>query len=151
MNLEKNWTWACDQLRTSNLSADNFKKILNLDGSTSEPAIGSGDTVQRIPCFDSCQLIITLESVRLNIGLPVVRTDGQCTVTWLPNFLGWVDLLSYGASREWSSAIVTSNKESIFQKSWDWRCNGVPRPIHLFALKRFLSSKAHKWNQNRAN
>ena len=28
------------------------------------------------------------------IGLPVVRTDGragECTVTWLPNFLGWVD------------------------------------------------------------
>ena len=32
----------------------------------------------------------------------MVQTDGQravgwCTVTWLPNFLGWVDLLSYGA------------------------------------------------------
>ena len=29
------------------------------------------------------------------IGMPVVLTDGrslaQCTVTWLPNFLGWVD------------------------------------------------------------
>ena len=29
------------------------------------------------------------------IGTPVVRTDGRslarCTVTWLPNFLGWVD------------------------------------------------------------
>ena len=24
------------------------------------------------------------------IGIPVVRTDGR-TVTWLPNFLGWVD------------------------------------------------------------
>ena len=24
------------------------------------------------------------------IGSPVVRTDGRCTVTWLPNFLGWV-------------------------------------------------------------
>ena len=28
---------------------------------------------------------------------PVVRTDGRCTVTWLPDFLGWVDLLSYAA------------------------------------------------------
>ena len=32
------------------------------------------------------------------IGMPAVRTDeralGRCTVTWLPNFLGWVDLLS---------------------------------------------------------
>ena len=29
------------------------------------------------------------------IGMPVMRTDGRavgrCTVTWLPNFLGWVD------------------------------------------------------------
>ena len=35
------------------------------------------------------------------IGVPVVRTNGRsvgrCTVTRLPNFLGWVDLLSYGA------------------------------------------------------
>ena len=56
----------------------------------------------------------------------MVRTDGQslgpgrikvlsgllgrCTVTRLPNFLGWVDLLSYGAphSRAWSSAIMVS-------------------------------------------
>ena len=41
-----------------------------------------------------------LESVKVNIGFPVVRTDGlsggRCTVTWSPNFLGWVDLLSYG-------------------------------------------------------
>ena len=53
-------TWACDHLKTSNLPADNFKKIFDLDGSTPEPAIGSGDTFQRIPCFDSCQLITTL-------------------------------------------------------------------------------------------
>ena len=43
-----------------------------------------------------------LESVRLNIGWPVVRTDGRaaggrCTVTWLPNVPGWVDLLTQGA------------------------------------------------------
>ena len=35
------------------------------------------------------------------IGMPAVRTDGhlggRCTITWLPNFLGWVDLLTYGA------------------------------------------------------
>ena len=45
---------------------------------------------KRIPCFDSCQLIMTLmcnqfssratkwlESVRVPIGMPVVRTDGR--------------------------------------------------------------------------
>ena len=25
------------------------------------------------------------------------RAGGRCTVTWLPNFLGWVDLLTHGA------------------------------------------------------
>ena len=48
--------------KTVNLSADNFKKILDLDGSTPEPAIRSIDTGQRISCFDSCQLITTLMS-----------------------------------------------------------------------------------------
>ena len=47
-------------MKTSNFSADNFKKILNLDGSTPDPAIWSGDTDQRILYFDSCQLITTL-------------------------------------------------------------------------------------------
>ena len=35
-------------------------KILDLDGSIPEPAIRSGDTGQRTPCFDSCQVITTL-------------------------------------------------------------------------------------------
>ena len=53
-----------------------------------------------------------LESVRIKHWFPCGadgRTGGRCTVTWLPNFLGWVDLLSYGAplaraSCAWSSA-----------------------------------------------
>ena len=84
-------------MKTSKLSADNFKKILDLDGSTPEPAKRSGDTGQRIPCFDSCAVVTDvqsafswapkvarkhylaawLESVRVNIGMPVVRTDGR--------------------------------------------------------------------------
>ena len=44
----------------SGKSADNFKKILDLDGLTLEPMVWSGDTGRRIPCFDSCQLITTL-------------------------------------------------------------------------------------------
>ena len=111
---KKNYTWACDHLKTSNCST---KKILDLDGWTPEPTIRSSDTGQRISCFDSRQLITTLmcnmctisvflcsqtcQKVRLTIGMSVVRTDGRsfvrCTVTWLPNFLGWVDLLTHGA------------------------------------------------------
>ena len=35
-------------MKNSNLSEDNFKKILDLDGSIPEPAKQSGDTGQRI-------------------------------------------------------------------------------------------------------
>ena len=88
-------------MKTNKLSADNFIKILDLDGSTPEPAIGSGDTGQRIPCFDSCQLMTTLmcnqlppglpkygESVRVNIGMPVVRTDGRSVGHVITKFSG---------------------------------------------------------------
>ena len=35
MCILKNWTWACDHLKSNNLSADNFKKTLKLSGSVS--------------------------------------------------------------------------------------------------------------------
>ena len=56
---------------TGNLSEDNFKKMLHLDGSTLEPAVRSGDTGQRIPCFDSCQLI-------------TINIDEQLVFSWAP-------------------------------------------------------------------
>ena len=31
MKFKQKYTWACDHLKTSNLSADNFQKILDLD------------------------------------------------------------------------------------------------------------------------
>ena len=59
------------------------------------------------------------------IGMPVVRTDGRslarCTVTWLPNFLGWVDYhisLAMGLcprvrfARGWSSAMRTKGRSN---------------------------------------
>ena len=55
----KKMNFSLRSFERSNLSADNSKTILELDGSIPEPAIRSGDTGQRIPCFDSCQLIST--------------------------------------------------------------------------------------------
>ena len=43
-----------------NSRQENRSKLKDLDESTPEPAIRSGDTGQRILCFDSCQLITTL-------------------------------------------------------------------------------------------
>ena len=44
-------------MKSSNLSADTFKILLELRGSIPEPAIRSGDTGQQKHYFDSCQLI----------------------------------------------------------------------------------------------
>ena len=84
-------------MKTSNLSADNFKEILDFDGSIPEPAIRLSDIGQQIPCFDSCQLIATLmsnmcalsavlpnqlESMRLNIDRDLVKQlFGQWTAS----------------------------------------------------------------------
>ena len=52
--------------------------------------------------------------MRVNIGSSVVRTDARSLGVLSRDyqiFLGWVDLLSYGASRRaWSSAIKTCIK-----------------------------------------
>ena len=81
------------------------------------PRYLSGDTGLRIHCFDSCQLITTwtvtwVHNIRLqapklarkseikhwySCGAKCGRSGGGCTVTWLPDFLGWIDFLSYGA------------------------------------------------------
>ena len=84
MHLKKNW--ACDHLKTSNLSAENFNKILDLDGSIPESATRSGDTGQRIPCFDSCQLIITwICNIRLHLASQTTIYSQKCEIKhWLP-------------------------------------------------------------------
>ena len=47
---------------------------------------------------------------------------GRCTVTWFPNFLGWVDLLTHGApqarSARQSSAINDKQLRTSYAKSW---------------------------------
>ena len=48
------------------------------------------------------------------------RSFGRCTVTWLPNFLGWIDFLTHGAllrARK-SSAIICQHTYSALLKTW---------------------------------
>ena len=69
-------------MKTRNLSADNFKKILVLDESTPEPAILSSDTGQRIPCFESCQLITTCVQHQCSCAPKLAR---KCEIEhWFP-------------------------------------------------------------------
>ena len=64
-------------MKSSNLSADTFKKILKLSGSIPESAIRSGDTGQRKHYFDSCQLIKTW---MYNIRLQTLKLARKCEV-----------------------------------------------------------------------
>ena len=73
-------------METSTLTAQNLKKkkTRNRDGSTPEPepAIGSCDTGQQIPRYDSCQLIITWTC---NIRLQAHILASKCDIShWLP-------------------------------------------------------------------
>ena len=56
------WLEPAIQSTSSPWSAVNFKKTADLGKVYVEPAIWSRDTGQRIPCFDRCQLTITLMS-----------------------------------------------------------------------------------------
>ena len=56
--------------------------------------------------------------------------DGRCTVTSLPNFLGGIDLFSYGAPlaralRTWSSAIIISTR-GLFRKLFSFYSGAPP-------------------------
>ena len=58
-----------------------------------------------------------LESVRIKHWFPCGadgRAGGWCTVTWLPIFLGWVDLLTHGAPQARFARQSSANKQLTF-------------------------------------
>ena len=114
----------------SNLSADNFKKYSTSMGRHLSPRYGQEILVSGYPVLTAvnwsqhwCGIWVQYQFLSapklarkcemerwLPCGANGRAGSGQCTVTWLPNFLGWVDLFSYGdllerASRTWSSAM----------------------------------------------
>ena len=48
----------------------------------------------------------------IGLGKCVYLLVGRCTVTLLPNFLGWVDLLSYGAPKRACSSVNNNNNNN---------------------------------------
>ena len=77
-------------------------------------------------------------------GRAVGRSVGRCTVTWLPNFLGWIDLHNYGATasllcdntcwkksshlREWSLVIAGKVKGwQIWRKGYKYVGSNLTR------------------------
>ena len=94
-----------------------------------------------IPWFDSCQLITTwMCNIRLYLGsqtslLWCLRTVGG-TVTWLPNFVGWIDLLSYGTTfaRQtfWTSTGHLTHRGYYIAACWRYE-------IFLLVLKKYFT------------
>ena len=113
----KNQTWACDHLKTSNLSADNLKKYLTSMGQHLSPRYGQVILVSGYPVLTAvnwsqhwCAICVQYQSScapklagKCEIehwfpcGADGRAGSGRCTVTCLPNFLGWVDLVAHGA------------------------------------------------------
>ena len=68
----------------------------------------------------------------------VRRSVGLCTVTWLPNFLGWVDLLSYGAPHARASTAMKGNSK---RPSGNSLCILGAQNKHLGAASQTLLTK----------
>ena len=109
------------------------KKVLDLDESTPEPAIRSGDTGQRIPFLTAVKWSQHWRAICVQYQFSCApKLPRKCeiehwlpcgvdarslvrSVTWLPDFLGWVNLLSYGAPLARASHLDTwcSNKNLV--------------------------------------
>ena len=102
--VEKNWSWACDQLKSSNLSAENSKEILDYDGSTLSQRYGhvilfSGYPVWQLSIDHNMDVQYQVASHTSQIVCHFItlcdlwcgQTEG-CTATLLPReFPGWTD------------------------------------------------------------
>ena len=110
-----NLAWACEPIK--NLVPDQQSTM----SSRPEPIIWSCHTGQRIPCFGSCQLIMTWMSVIKDVPMVMVlllffklwglangRTN-VTTVTWQTKFL---KSMGYHFSKVWGSACMPSARWS---------------------------------------
>ena len=105
---------------TGNLSADNFKNYSNSMGRHLSPGYGYVILVSGYPVLTAvnwsqhwCAPKLQARKCENKHWFPCGehgRSFVRCTVTWLPNFPGWVDFLIYGAPhtrralhRAWSS------------------------------------------------
>ena len=84
------------------------------------------------------------------IGMPVVRSLGRCTVTWLPNFLGWVDYFIFWpmvvCAPELRSAFIWSE---IVKDIWKHSARPLPYlsevPRNISGHDALFSSDVQKW------
>ena len=75
---------------------------------------------------------------------------GRCTVTWLPNFLGWVDLLTHGAPQarfarkssaiKWLSSLTISVPVSLYSTLSSYLILAVCRTCVTNEPSKWLSS-----------
>ena len=85
-------------------------------------------------------------------GRTISRVGGRCTVTWLPNFLGWVHyfiflpmVLRWRASRARAPLQITKIVRARFDWPWDvfvWEY------VNMCGVKMFCSSRANHTSTN---
>ena len=77
------------------------------------------------------------------------RSVGRCTITWLPNFQGWVDLLSYGNMSSYMFLIPNLNSwlihsETLFVYWSRWHAFNYHSLKEVADLKRKAEKKEFK-------
>ena len=99
-------------MKSIKLSADTFKKTLELSGSIPEPAIRSGDTGLQKRYFDSCQLI---KHWMYNIRLQAPKLARKCEIKdW---YACGADGRKVGSS-VYGHVIAELSKMDRFSKLW---------------------------------
>ena len=93
--VEKNWTWACDQLKSSNLSAENSKEILNYDGSTLSRQYGHVILFSGYPVLTAVKIIDHNMYVQYQVASHTSQIDSVPFhhIVWP---LVWTDRQMYG-------------------------------------------------------
>ena len=143
------------------MSAGSFQKILNLDGLTPEPAIRSSDTSERVPSFDSCQLIKTLMFNMCALSVFLCSQTSQkyeieyCsrsskTIYWSADSfqINHVTSMSWHMSQRYGDGILFSGYPVLTAVNWQLKslavmaCVWLP-PFLFFIL--YLSIVCYKW------
>ena len=130
----KNSTCACDHLKSSNLSADSFKKTLELSGPIPEPAILSGDIGQQIHYFEGCQLIKTW---MYNIRLQAPKLARKYEIKH------WCACGADGRKVEWSVSgpvIGKFSRMNRFSKLWGFELSPWSNKISAQNFKHYVTS-----------
>ena len=124
--------WACDPINNQSLVSGQLKKKkADLDKVYLEPALWSRDTGQRIPCFERCQLTITLMSNIKDVCCKLVTvSNGVLPPGWALNLSPWYGYVYWSHWHTWRGGRTYGRS---------WRHDYKTKFSHIDGLPYFLN------------